>query len=198
MAGEGNSLSDEPPRDHLQLYLTLARASSRRQLLVRDELLLLAAEAAHRRSLDRVAGYCRLVILGHNPGHVIGRFETVSQGMHDETVARQITKLRRRYPPEKCEHLLSALGVQLAQPEGEPRQWAAELLGTTTEELATLLDHHGRYQGTQPIRPQLTRQDPYRGLSVSRWRRWRGRLFWAALLGVTIAALVWVLLPRTR
>ena len=123
----------------LGMYLHLARASGQRQRpLVRDKMLVLAGAVAAERGLEQVAACCRERVLSHNAGHLLGQYPTFAEALQDERFQAFLRKLRRDFPLEKAEHILSSLGIQLA---GEretyytDHEYAASLLGLSTEEL---------------------------------------------------------------
>jgi hypothetical protein len=130
MKGSGHSMAD--PGYLLGVYLHLAQASQRRRRPhVRDRLLLLAAERAATMGLDTIAAYCRQLVLEHNPHHLIRRWA-------DEQYQCLARQLRRRYPQERAERMLQSLDIELArerQAYYSDYEYAAALLGTTTEEL---------------------------------------------------------------
>jgi hypothetical protein len=123
----------------LGMFLHLARVSGQRQRpLVRDKMLVLAGAVAAERGLSQVAACCRERVLSHNAGHLIGQYPTFAEALEDERFQTYLRKLRRDFPLEKAEHMLSSLGIELA---GEretyytDHEYAASLLGVSTEEL---------------------------------------------------------------
>ena len=123
----------------LSVYLHLAGASLRRRRPhVRDRLLLLAGSIALQMSLRPIAEYCRQLVLGHNPNHLIGRWLSFHEAANDEEFQCFLKQLQRRYPQEKAERLLQTLGIELGN-ERETYfsdfEYAAALLGTTPEAL---------------------------------------------------------------
>jgi hypothetical protein len=127
------------PVDLLGLYLHLAHASEqRRRPLVRDKLLLIAGVIAARMELSHVAALCRQRILEHNPGHMVRRWPTFAAALDEEDFLHLLRQAQRRYPLEKAERMLVALGIDMAQ-EREAyytdNEYAAALLGTTPAEL---------------------------------------------------------------
>jgi hypothetical protein len=128
-----------PPIDLLASYLYLARAAAlRRQPLVQDRVLLLAAVIAAQIDLEPIAAGCREQILQHNPRHLVARWPTVGEALEHEDFQTLVNQLSTRYGPERVERLVEQLGIERGQEraayssEGE---FAAALLGTPWEEL---------------------------------------------------------------
>lgn len=128
-----------PPIDMLASYLHLARAAElRRQMLVRDRVLLLAAVIATRIGLGPIAAACRQRILEHNPGHLIGRWPTLADALHEEDFQTLLRQLAHRYAPERVEQLLAQLGVQRGRERAvyaSDGEYAAALLGADWDDL---------------------------------------------------------------
>ncbi|MDX1948250.1 MAG: hypothetical protein SFU86_22860 [Pirellulaceae bacterium] len=133
------------PVELLGTYLHLARAAElRRQPLVRDRLLVLAAViAAQSAGLVPIAAACRERILRHNPGHLIGNWPTVSAAMQTADFSALVEQIARRFSPEEAEQLLAQLGIE----RGAERrayfsdgEYAAALLG---EDWAALRQRFG-------------------------------------------------------
>lgn len=117
----------------LATYLHLARASElRRRWLVRDKLLLLCAQQAHALELDELAEHCRRRILAHNPGHLIGHFESLADAADDENFLSLAQQAERTYSGEKAEHMLQSLGIVVGRAEatyGTPQEYLESILG---------------------------------------------------------------------
>jgi hypothetical protein len=128
-----------PPIDLLATYLHLARAAElRRQPLVRDRVLLLAATVAAQIELAPIAAACREKILAHNRGHMLSRWPTVAAALEEEDFQSLVNQLVTRYGPENVERLVEQLGIE----QGSERavyasdgEYAAALLGMDWEEL---------------------------------------------------------------
>lgn len=106
--------------DHYTLatYLHLARASElRRRWMVRDKLLLLCCQQAHALQLTALAEHCRVRILAHNPGHLIGHFDSVADAIGDERFESLVQQAERSYSGEKAEYMLQSLGIELGRAE---------------------------------------------------------------------------------
>jgi hypothetical protein len=130
------------PIDILALYLHLATASDqRRRPHVRDRLLVIAAAAAARCNLPRIAELCKLRILEHNPHHLIGRWQTVESALEDSDFLHLLRNVQRKYPLERAERLLETLGIERASERGayySDEEFAASLLGVSLAELDDL------------------------------------------------------------
>ena len=133
---------DEQHREHLALYLHLARASElRRRPLVRDRLLVIAAAAAARTGLARIAALCRDKILAHNAGHMFRRWETVELALVDDDFEPYLRQMERRFPPEKAEQMLQSLGVDISGERDvyyDDEEYAASIWGLSPADLAAM------------------------------------------------------------
>ena len=142
--------------DPLALYLHLAGASERRRRpLVRDKMLVLAAVAASERGLDLVAACCRRKVLGHNAGHLVSQYATLEAALEDERFQIYLRQLRRNYPVEKAEHMLTALGIQIAGERAAyytDHEYAAALLGTTPDALEAQFGENGTHLAGSDVR----------------------------------------------
>ena len=130
--------------DHLLgMYLHLARASRlRRQPLVRAKLLILAGVHAEEMGLDQIAALCRHRVLAHNPRHLVRRWPTVGEALQTEAFQSHVKQLRRRYSPEKVEHMLVSLGIEIGRERAayfSDTEYAAALLDTRPESIDDLL-----------------------------------------------------------
>jgi hypothetical protein len=183
----------------LGLYLHLARASeSRRRLLVRDKLLVLAAAMAAEQGLPRIAAHCRRKVIAHNPGHLLSHYPTVDRALQEERFCTLLESLQRQYPQEKAEQMLSALGMDLAR-EREAyytdEEYAAAVLGIPAGQLD---------QADQPVSASSAESsiatseddapdpifdaDPEVALDGRRKLFW---LCWGAITAGTVAGLWW-------
>jgi len=101
------------PIDLLATYLHLAAAAKlRRQPLVRDRVLLLAAVIAAQIDLSPIAAACRELILAHNPRHVVRRWTTIGEALGEEDFQSVVGQLATRYGPEHVEQLVEQLGIE--------------------------------------------------------------------------------------
>lgn len=128
-----------PPIEMLANYLHLARAAERRrQMLVRDRVLLMAAVIAAQIRLPPIAAACRERILAHNPRHLVGRWPSVAEALKAEEFQTLIRQLATRYAPERVEQLLAQLGIQRGRERATyagDGEYAAALLGADWDEL---------------------------------------------------------------
>ena len=129
-----------PPIELLGSYLHLARAAElRRQPLVRDRVLLLAAVIAAQIDLAPIAAACRQRILKHNPRHLIGRFESVVEALEEEEFQALVVQVSGRYGPERVEQLVAQLGIERGQERAayaSDGEYAASLLGLDWNDLS--------------------------------------------------------------
>ncbi len=117
----------------LAVYLHLARASDlRRQPLVTDKLLVLAGTTAVELELSDVAQRCHAAVLERNPRHLLRNWPGLSEAQAAEGFQSFLRQLRRQYSPEKAEHMLGSLGVDMARER--------ELYATEHEYASALLD----------------------------------------------------------
>ena len=128
------------PEVPLSLYLHLARAGQmRNQPLEVDKLLVLAGVNAAEMGLGQIAAFCRLRVLQH----LVRRWPTLDHALLDEEFSAYLKQLFRKFPLEKCEHMLASLGIDRSR-ERETYfsefDYAAGLLSTSPEELETLFD----------------------------------------------------------
>jgi hypothetical protein len=127
----------------LATYLHLARASHLRlQPMVRDKLLVLAGVEAESIGLASISALCRHKILAHNPRHLLGNWPTLAAALVDERFQTYLKQLKRRYSPEKAEHMLDSLGIELGRERqlyASDLEYAAALLDTEPEAIAGLL-----------------------------------------------------------
>ena len=130
------------PIDVLGVYLHLAWASQQRQRLhVRDRLLVIAAVNATRIGLNRIAAYCRLQVLEHNPQHLIRRWPTITEALEQSDFLHFLKQLQRRYPLERAERMMDDLGIEMGRERDvyfNDEEYAAALLNLTTEQLDQL------------------------------------------------------------
>jgi hypothetical protein len=128
-----------PPIELLGTYLHLARAAElRRQPLVRDRVLLLAAIIATRIDLIPIAAVCRERILTHNPGHMLARWPTVGEALAEEDFQSLVNRLATRYGPEQVERLVEQLGIERGNERAayaSDGEYAAGLLGMNWDDL---------------------------------------------------------------
>lgn len=127
----------------LGMYLHLARASKmRRQPLVRAKLLVLASVQAQSMGLDAISALCRHQILAQNPRHLVRKWPTIADALSTEAFAAHLKQLRRRYSPEKIEHMMHSLGIEMGQERQayfSDLEYAAALLNTRVDAIADVL-----------------------------------------------------------
>lgn len=127
----------------LGMYLHLARASqSRKQPMVCDKLLVLAGVQAEQMGLEPISALCRHKVLSHNARHLLRQWPTVTDALEDERFQAYLKQLRRRYSPEKAEHMLHTLGIELGRERDayfSDLEYASALLDTTPESIAAVL-----------------------------------------------------------
>jgi hypothetical protein len=128
-----------PPVELLGSYLHLARAAElRRQPLVRDRILVLAAVIAAQIDLTPIAAACRERILRHNPGHMLGRWQAVTAALAEEDFQSLVNQLSTRYGPERVEQMVAQLGIERGNERAvyaSDGEYAAALLSEDWEDL---------------------------------------------------------------
>ena len=141
----------------LGMYLHLARASKlRRQPLVRVKLLVISAVQAEQMGLTQIAALCRHRVLAQNPRHLVRRWPTIGEALSTEAFQSHVKQLYRRYSPEKVEHMLASLGIEMGRERAayfSDAEYAAALLDTRLENVGDVLSR-------DPVRrPVTTRSD---------------------------------------
>lgn len=93
-------------------YVQLAVISEqKRQDLVRDRFLLLAAVEACRAGWLDVAERCREKLVAANPAHQLHRHASMADALRHEEFQRLVLKWERYCPFEQAEYLLTQLGL---------------------------------------------------------------------------------------
>ncbi len=142
------SLTSKPERmrqpiEVLAMYLELARASAKRQRpLVSARFLVLSMSMACQMGLERIARYCRTLILEQNPHHLVRNW-LPSDGSDAENLLSLTQQLKRRYPLERAEQLLSQLNICVEDEShlfADHEEYAAHVLGETPQSIAAKLD----------------------------------------------------------
>ncbi len=168
----------------LLTYLQLARASERRgQPLVRDKLLLLAGATALELDWAEISAECRTRILRHNPRHLLRRWPDLASAARAESFQTHAAQLRRKYSPEKAEHMLAALAIEPgdgASPGQSVREHAAGLVAALVQRESASLQ---RSSEAAAIPVPVSAAAPV----TAWWPFWLGLVAWAAL-----AALVYL------
>jgi hypothetical protein len=135
------------PEQLLLTYLHLARASQvRRQMFVRDKFLVLSGVTASQLGWSDIAASCRERVLLHNPRHLIRRWSDLERAGHAERFDTYLKQLRRKYSPEKAEHMLQSLGIPLRLPADELR----DSRGRATLLVAALSKESSRPRSDRP------------------------------------------------
>ncbi len=121
----------------LGMYLHLARASQlRRQPMVHDRMLVLAGVTAAEMGLSDISAECRERVLAHNHQHLLRDWPTMDAALADARFQSYVRQLRRRYSPEKAEHLLQSLGVEWVNERAAyytDQEYATALLAATPQ-----------------------------------------------------------------
>ncbi len=119
--------------NQLSLYLHLAqRAGKQLRMSDRDRLLVLAAVSAANQHMPEIAAYCRHLVLSHNPGHMLKRWDTVYQAIEHPDFQHFLKQVQRRYTLEKAETMLIQAGIDRANERDtyySDDEYAASILG---------------------------------------------------------------------
>jgi hypothetical protein len=94
--------------------------------------------ASEMPGLAPIAAACRETILAHNPGHMLSRWPTLTEGLRDPELQSLVAQLARRYGPEQAEQLLVQLGIERGAERSayfSDGEYAAALLGKRWDEL---------------------------------------------------------------
>ncbi len=128
----------------LATFLHLAQTFWRQKKMSdRDRLLVLGGSLASESGLSRIAAYCRQLVLQNNHGHMIRRWDSFAQALGDEDFMHFLRQLRRRFPLEKAESILSSFDIQLANERATyftDEEYAAAILGVDLDWLAQEFD----------------------------------------------------------
>jgi hypothetical protein len=123
----------QEPASPLAVYLHLARTSDlRRQPMITDKLILLAGALAHEQHLPEIAERCREIVLARNPQHLLRKWAKFADAYPSEGFQTLLKQLRKQYSPEKAEHMLGTLGIELGREH--------ELYETQQEYVSALLE----------------------------------------------------------
>ena len=178
----------------LLTYLQLAEASQlRRQLLVRDKLLVLVGITALELGWDEISASCRQQVLLHNPRHMIRRWPDLATAAGAERFRAYLKQLRRKYSPERAEHMLDALGISLEKPQAQSQR-LRQRAATMVESLVPVPDGNPPgWLSVQPGAALLTRKKA--GSSADRSSDTRAPVvswwpFWLGLALLVILALI--------
>ena len=97
----------------LVLYLRLAQAFKRKlQMPDRDRALVLAGTCAAILNMKSMDDFCRKIILQNNHGHMMKRWGSFAEAIRMEDFGIFLKQLRRRFPIERAETVLSQLNYE--------------------------------------------------------------------------------------
>ena len=174
----------------LGMYLHLARASqARRQPMVRDKLLILAGVQAEEMGLDQISALCRHKILANNARHLVRSWPTMSAALADGAFQSYLKQLKRRYSPEKIEHMVDALGIELGRERDayfDDSEYAAALLDTRPSAIAGILNGPSAGDGERAGPDSAAAASRLLALRRFDWGAWA-----VTLLAVAVVVLAW-------
>ncbi len=110
--------------------------------MVRAKLLVLAGVQAQSMGLDAISALCRHQILAQNPRHLVRKWPTIGDALATEAFKAHLKQLRRRYSPEKVEHMVHSLGIEMGQERAAyftDMEYAAALLNTRVDAIPDVL-----------------------------------------------------------
>ena len=73
----------------------------------RDQALVMAGVCAAMLKIDRIAHFCRSLILQNNHGHMLKRYESFGDAIVDDDFVTYLRKLREKLDAEKARELLT-------------------------------------------------------------------------------------------
>ncbi len=177
----------------LLTYLHLAQASERRgQPLVRDKLLVLVGVTALELDWDEISAGCRQRILLHNPQHLVRRWPDLASAARTGQFRAYFKQLRRKYSPEKAEHMLNALGISLDErtsPGQSLREYAAALLESIAPEPSAARQGSAPLSGQRPV--ASGRFEAASPPGVRWWPFWLGLAVWIVLTLIVAFGRTW-------
>jgi len=125
------------PFEEMILYLRLAQAfRNKLQMSDRDRALLLAGTCAHVMQMPQIAQFCRQLILQHNQGHMLRKYESFDEAVNDSDFGFFLKQVRRKISPEKAEAQLVGLGYQCDVRRADyptDEQYAAAVMGVDAD-----------------------------------------------------------------
>lgn len=96
------------PETAIDVFLHLANSSrDQHQLLQEGKFLVLAATAAQHAGYHEIANRCREKILVRNPNHMLKNYSSMAHAVSSEPIIEYTEQLRKIYPLEKAEYLLT-------------------------------------------------------------------------------------------
>src|SRR5690606_38655311 len=111
---------------------------------------------------DQIAALCRHRVLAQNPRHLVRRWPTVGEAVRTEAFQSHVKQLRRRYSPEKVEHMLASLGIEMGRERAayfSDTEYAAALLDTRPEAIDDVL--------SQPLGRSAVLAEPFSAAGVT-------------------------------
>lgn len=140
--------------DQLATFLYLANANWKKlQMSDRDRLLVLSAIQAADLGFPSIAAFCRQLVLKNNPGHMLRRWDTVEEALTTEDLHVFLKQLRRRFPVERAETMLSEIGIQLANERATyytPFEYLTSIMGVEPGWLEEHYSPASRAKGESP------------------------------------------------
>lgn len=193
----------------LSLYLHLADAARvRRHTLNQNKFLVLSAAMAARMNMQRLAGYCRRLILKNNTKHLVRFYPSILEGLAHIDFQGYVARLEQTYPRERAEHMLQSLKIELGHERDvyfSDEEYFAALLRTTPAECERCFNDLGEsLEGDPGVADPPSSSHPKTEMApaglVSRFFAKIGVPFWvaAALIAAftAIGGAIWLILNR--
>ena len=98
------------PFQELILYLRIAQAfKDRLQMSDRDRALVMAGTCASVLQMNSIANFCRKLILQHNHGHMLRKYETFAEALEDSDFGVFVKQVRKKLSPESAQTSLQEM-----------------------------------------------------------------------------------------
>jgi hypothetical protein len=95
------------PKRELILYLRLSQAfKERRKMQDRDKALVIGGTCASLMQMKAVENFCRSVILQRNHGHMLKRWDSITEALEYEDFHLLLKQIKKKYPEDVAEDLL--------------------------------------------------------------------------------------------
>ncbi len=98
------------PFAELILYLRVAQAfKNRLRMSDRDRALVMAGTCASVLNMNPIADFCRQLVLQHNQGHMLRKYEHFRDALEDPDFGVFLKQVRRKLTPEQAESQIVSL-----------------------------------------------------------------------------------------
>lgn len=125
------------PFNELIIYLRAAQAfKDRLRMSDRDRALVMAGTCASVLQMKPIAGFCRQLVLQHNQGHMLRKYESFSNALEDPDFGVFLKQVRRKLSPEHAESQTVTLGYEcdvLPTDYSTKTEYAAAVMGVDAQ-----------------------------------------------------------------